>query len=490
MEKTMIENGSEQNCPKTAGEFRALLMKNEKSGKDGILSARERITSLFDEGTFTEIGAYTMRRMSEFDKDAPDELESVICGYGAVDGCLVYAFSQDMNRTKGSVSEAAAEKICGVIRLAVDNGCPLVGIFDSAGAYLPEGVKALSGYGKIMAAVSKASGIVPMIAAVPGKATGANAVIASMFDFVAATEKSQISVNPPFIVGGGKTEDSVEAGLVSLRAKDDGEMIASVRHLIAYLPQNNSDGAFDVETADEVNRLIDCDTDDVMSLIAAFADDGAYIELGGEYAKSVTTGLVSLGGIVCGVVGSNHGEDEGRLTSKAARKASRFVTFCDCFRIPVVTLVNSEGFTVSGEEEKNPYSSEIGRLVSAYAGANVPMVTLECGSAYGTVFTVLGSKSVGADVVFALDSAKIACMNAKSSVALLWNDKINKKVSREDLEEKWNSTKANPYEAAKAGAVDDIIEKGEIRQRLASAVMMLAAKRSTTPARRHANMPL
>ncbi len=490
MGKTMIENGSEQNCPKTAGEFRALLLKNEKSGKDGVLSARERITSLFDEGTFTEIGTYTMRRMSEFDKDAPDELESVICGYGSVDGCLVYAFSQDMNRTKGSVSEAAAEKICGVIRLAVDNGCPLVGIFDSAGAYLPEGVRSLSGYGRIMASVSKASGIIPLIAAVPGKATGANAVIASMFDFAAATEKSQISVNPPFIVGGGETEDSVEAGLVSLRAKDDGEMIGSIRQLIGYLPQNNIDGAFDVETGDEVNRLIECNTEDVKNLIASFADDGAYIELGGEYAKSVTTGLISLGGIVCGIVGSNHGENEGRLTSKAARKASRFVSFCDCFRIPIVTLVNSEGFAVCGCEEKNPYSSEIGKLVSAYANASIPMVTLECGAAYGTVFTVMGSKSVGADVVFALENAKIACMNAKSSVALLWNDKISNDISREDLEEKWNNNKANPIEAAKAGAVDDIISKGEIRQRLASAVMMLAAKRSTTPARRHANMPL
>ena len=214
MDKNMTQNVSAE-CPKTAAEFRSLLLKNEKQGKGGVLSARERIESLFDECTFTEIGAYTARRMSEYDKSSPDEFESVICGYGAVNGCLVYAFSQDMNRTKGAVSEAAANKICGIYKLAVQNGCPIVGIFDSAGAYLPEGVKALAGYGKLMAAVSKASGVIPQVAIVPGVAEGASAVIASMFDFVIATENSKISVNPPFIVGGGKTEDSVEAGLAA-----------------------------------------------------------------------------------------------------------------------------------------------------------------------------------------------------------------------------------------------------------------------------------
>lgn len=490
MDKTMMDSVSEFEFPKTAAEYRSLLLKNEKPSANGILSARDRITSLFDDCTFTEIGAYTTRRMSEFDKEAPDEIESVICGYGAVNGCLVYAFSQDMNRTKGSISEAAANKICGIYKLAVENGCPVVGIFDSAGAYLPEGVKALAGYGKIMAAVSNASGIIPQVAVVPGIAQGAAAVIASMFDFVIATEKSRISVNPPFVVGGGTTEDSVEAGLVSISAKDDAEAIASARTLISYLPQNNEDGAFDMETADEVNRLIDADTSDAKALISAFADDGKYLELGEAYAKSISTGFVSLGGTVCGIVASNHNENEGRITSKSARKASRFISFCDCFGIPVITLVDSEGFAVSGDEEKNPYSSEIGKLASAYATARVPLVTLVTGAAYGSAFSVLGSKAIGADIVFALEDSKISCMSAKSAVALMWNDKISEKTSRADLEAKWENAKANPFEAAKAGEVDDIIEKGEIRQRLASAVMMLSVKSVNIPGRRHANMPL
>ena len=490
----MIGSGSRNNdVPKTAAAFRELLMKNEKSGKDGVMTARERITALFDEGTFTETGAYTMRRISEFDGETPDELESVITGYGSVNGCLVYAFAQDMNRTKGSVSEAAAKKICASYKLAVENGCPIVGIFDSAGAYLPEGVRSLAGYASVMKAAASASGIIPQIAIVPGVAQGAAAVIASMFDFVIATENSRISINPPFVVGGGETSDSVESGVVSLTAKTDAEALGAARMLLSYLPSNNEEGGVEVLTNDEVNRLVDTSayaSGDMKALIAAFADDAAYIELGGEYAKSVTTGLVSLCGTVCGIVGTNRAEEEGRLTSKAARKAAKFISFCDCFGIPVITLVDSEGFAVCGDEEKNPYSAEIGRLAGAYAQAKVPLVTLVSGAAYGSVFSVLGSKAIGADIVFALDTAKISPMNAKSAVALLWNDQISKDMSREDLEAKWNETEANVLNAARAGEVDDIIESAEVRQRLASAVMMLSAKAASAPKRRHANLPL
>ncbi len=489
MDKNIIKNVSAE-CPKTAADFRSYLLKNEKHGKDGVLSARERIESLFDECTFTEIGAYTSRRMSEYDENASDEFESVICGYGAVNGCLVYAFSQDMNRTKGAVSEAAANKICGIYKLALQNGCPIVGIFDSAGAYIPEGVKALAGYGKIMAAVSSASGVIPQIAMVPGTALGASAVIASMFDFVIATEKSTISVNPPFIVGGGKTEDSVEAGIAAKVLKNDSEAVAAVRELVSFIPQNNNDGAFELENSDEVNRLIEADTADAENLIKAFADNGKFIELYADYAKSIATGFISLGGIVCGVVAANHTVNDGRITSKAARKASRFISFCDCFGVPVITLVDSEGFDVNGSEEKNPFASEIGKLASAYASAEIPLITLVTGAAYGSVFSVLGSKSIGADIVFALENAKISCLSSKSAVALLWNDKISADVTRDDLETKWDETVATPFEAAKAGEIDDIIEIGEIRQRLASAVMMLSAKNVENTYRRHANMPL
>ncbi len=489
MDKT--KNAAVNECPTTAGELRELLLKTDTaSAKNGGLSARERITGLFDEGTFTETAAFTSRRMGEFDGSAPDEFESVICGYGSVNGCLVYAFVQDITRTKGSVSEAAAKKICSVYKLAVDNGCPIVGIFDSAGAYLPEGVRALAGYGMIMKAVSQASGIIPQIAVCAGVVQGAAAVIASMFDFVVAVEGSKISVNPPFIVGGGTVKDSVEAGIAAYTVKTDVEALAAARTILSYLPSNNEEGGAEVLTNDEINRLIEADFSDVTALVKSFADDGKYLELYDNYAKSVSVGLVSLAGVVCGIVGTNHVELEGRLTSAAARKAAKFISFCDCFQIPVITLVDTEGFAVSGEEEKNPFCAEIGKLAGAYAMAKTPLITLVSGKAYGSVFSVFGSKAIGADIVFATDSAKISCMNAKSAVALLWNDKIGKDTTREDLEARWDKEVASVVSAARAGEIDDIIESAEIRQRLTSAVMMLSGKSAVAPKRRHANMPL
>ena len=483
--RTYMEN-------KTTNALREQLLAG-KPAKKGSLTARDRITALFDEGTFTEIGAFTMRRVSEFDQKTPDEFESVICGYGSIDDRLVYAFAQDMGRTKGSVSEAAAKKICSIYKLALENGCPVVGVFDSAGAYLPEGVRALAGYGTIMKAVAAASGVIPQIAVVAGVATGANAILASMFDFVIATNDSEISVNPPFVVGGGKADNSVEAGVASVIAATDADALAKARELLSYLPSNNEEGTAEWCCTDDANRACDISayeqSGEISALIAAFADDAKFFELGAGYAESVKTGFVSLGGTVCGVVATDRAVNAGKLSSKSARKAARFISFCDCHSIPVVTLVDCEGFEISAEEEKNPYCSEIGKLALTYASAKTALITLVAGAAYGSAFSVLGSKSIGADVVFALDSAKIACMNAKSAVALLWNNKISSKTSREDLEAQWSETEANVALAAKAGEVDDIIDSAEVRQRLASAVNMLSCK-AGAPRRRHANMPL
>lgn len=477
---------------KSAKALRDRLL-SDKSAKKGALSARDRITALFDAGTFTEIGAFTSRRVSELDTKTPDEFESVITGYGSVDDRLVYAFAQDMARTKGSISEAAAKKIASVYKLAVENGCPVVGIFDSAGAYLPEGVRALAGYGAIMKSVSSASGVIPQIAVVAGVATGASAIIASMFDFVIATEDSEISVNPPFVVGGGKADASAEAGIASSVVKTDTEAIAFARGLLAYLPSNNEEGTAELNCIDDPNRATDISAYEssraIGSLISSVADDAKFIELGAGYATSVKTGFISLGGTVCGVIAADGAENGGKISSKGARKAARFLSFCDCYSIPVITLVDSEGFEINGEEEKNPYCSEIAKLAGAYACAKTPLVTLVCGSAIGSAFTVLGSKSIGADVVFALENAKVACLKADSAVALLWNNKITSKASRDELEAKWDETEANIVNAAKAGEIDDIIDASEVRQRLASAVNMLACK-AGAPRRRHANMPL
>ena len=489
MEKKLNGSGT----PKTAALLRELITRDEKPGKDGVLNARERLNALFDEGTFTELGAFVVRRRDA--EAAPvEDPEGVITGYGSVDGCLVYAFSQDMGRTKGAVSDATAEKIERLYRLAVDNGAPVVGCFDSAGADLISGVRALAAYGRIMKTVGAASGIIPQIAVIPGVAQGAAAVCASMFDFTVVTEKSTLSVSPAFAVGGGKQADSAASGAASLTAKDDAEAFAKVRTLLGYLPSNNEEGTVERDTNDDPDRQTDLSAyrseRTAAALLREIADEGSLFCVGAGTAPSMVTGFCTLDGAVCGIVASNHAEDGGRLTSLAARKASRFLSFCDCFGIPVLTVVDSEGFALSADEEKNPYSAEIAKLAGAYAAAKTPLVTLAAGSAYGSVFSVLGSKSIGADLVLALDCARIGCMNPAAAVALLKNDRVKGNVTREDLEKEFEEEDLNVIHAARAGEVDDIVEDAELRQRLISAVLMLSGKAASLPKRRHVNMPL
>ena len=489
MEK--ILNGS--GAPKTAAELRDLITRDDKPGKDGTLNARERLTALFDEGTFTELGAFVVRRRDS--EAVPAEApEGVITGYGSVDGCLVYAFSQDMGRTKGAVSDATADKIERLYRLALDNGAPVVGCFDSAGADLVSGVRALSAYGRIMKTVGAASGVIPQIAVIPGVAQGAAAVCASMFDFTAVTEKSTLSVNPAFAVGGGRQADSTASGAASLTAKDDAEAMAKVRTLLGYLPSNNEEGTVERVVNDDPDRQTDLTSyrsgRQVTDLLKEIADADSLFSVGEGTAPSVLTGFLTLDGTVCGFVSTDHSADGGRLTSLAARKASRFVSFCDCFGIPVLTVVDSEGFALSADEEKNPYCAEIAKLAGAYASAKTPLVTLVAGSAYGSVFSVMGSKAIGADLVLALDCARIGCLNPAAAVALLENGRVSGKVSRESLEKEYEEEALNVLHAARAGEVDDVVEDAELRQRLTSAVLMLSGKAASVPKRRHVNMPL
>jgi len=493
----VLHRSLDGNTVKTASALRNMLNDLEKAGKQGNYSARERITMLFDEGTFVETGAYVTRRNSEFEDDANIEFEGVICGWGSVDGSLVYAFSQDLGRTKGAVSETQAQKIVELYRLAVENGAPVVGIFDSAGAYLPEGIRAVAAYGKIMKAASLASGVVPQIAVIPGISQGAAAVIAGMYDFVIITEETAtLSVNPPFVVGKdtGDGKFAAETGLAALTAKDVSEAIGYAKLLLSLIPANNAEGTVEGFSADEINRHISVEAykreQDMKELIGAFADDAKWLELWKSYAPEAVTGLASLGGIVCGVVGNNHAVNQGILTAAAARKLAKMISFCDCYNIPVITVVDSAGADISKESEKSPYAAELAKLAHVYAACKTPMITLNVGEAYGTVFSLMGSKALGADVVFCLEDAKIGVMNAASAVAFLWNDQISAATTRADLEAKWDAVVGTPVAAARAGEVDDIISAEEIRQRITAAVMMLQAKSKGIPFRRHANMPL
>ncbi len=489
MDKFNLESFAEalkNNGVKSASALRDLMTKTETSNESG-LSARGRLEALFDNGTFSEIGTYVRRRASEFISSDTDEFEGVICGWGAVNGGLVYAFSQDISRTSGAFTETHARKICELYKLAVENGAPVVGIFDSAGAYIPEGISVLAGYGKVMKAVSSASGIVPQIALVPGYASGASAVICGMFDLVVTTENGSVSVNAPFNT---KNDGSAVTGVSAISASDDASGIAAVKELLAYLPANNFEGAPDGLSADDINRLITLDTKDAFAVISSLVDDGKFVELYSEYAKEIVVGLASVNGSSVGVVANNKAVNGGAITANAARKASRAVSLFDSFNLPVITIVDSIGLARSSESENAPFASELAKLASAYAASSSALVTLVVGEAYGSAYTVMGSKALGADLVLAVDSAKIAAMNASSAVAFLWNDRISAKVSRDDLEVLWNEAVATPVEAAVSGEIDDIIDSAEARQRIGAALAMLSSKSGYVASRKHLVMPL
>ncbi len=459
--------------------------KNENAALAGKrLTARSRITALFDEGTFVETGAFIKRRATEFDTDAvgSDDFEAVITGYGSVGGKLVYAFAEDHFRSKGALSEAHAKKICSLYDMALKNGAPVVGIFDSNGAFLLEGATALAGYGKIMSAVSRASGVIPQIAVIAGICAGSAAVIASMYDVTILSEadgKYYLAKNGSEIPA-VKTADEISA-------------IREAQSLLALLPSNNVDGTVRFECSANAPvdvSVIENDGYDAHAVVSAIADSGMAKELYADDAKEIITSLVSIGGIVAGIIATNPAENGGKLTASAVKKASRMISLCDAFNIPVVTLVDSEGISA----ENAPTASDLSKLAFAYSAADTAKVTVVTGEAYGAAYTVLGSKSIGADVTFALNSAIISTMPAESAVALLWDDKFegakDPAARRAELTEEWNSTFGSAVDAAYKGEIDDIIASDELRARIAAALEMLSMKSAGEPSRRHYNLPL
>ena len=444
-------------------------------------TSRARIEKLFDAATFVELGAYTKR------SGDGAELEGVLCGYGAINGKLAFAFSQDSSRAKGSFSERHAKKIANLYSLAIKNGAPIIGVFDSAGAVVYDGAEALAAYGRFMRCVSDASGIVPQIAIIDGVCGGSSAVVASMFD-VTLTVKgaSKLFVNSPFIVG---ESDASASGASAYEAESEDEAFGFARGLIGILPSNNADGAF-TESTDDMNRAvaIDASAYEAEELIRLISDNGDFVRLYQTYADNAVLGLASFGGITVGVVASNP-EKNGILDIKTARAAAKLISLCDSLAIPVLTLVDSIGLDVSLEAEKASYASELARLAYAYTASQNAKVTVVLGRAYGASFTLLGSKALGADIAYALPTAAISVLSPEASVAFVWNDKVGEK-SREDLEAEWKERCASAAEACYKGELDDVIEPSELRARICAAFSMLASKAEGAPTRRHANMPL
>ncbi len=454
----------------------------------GSTEARAALKALFDADTFVELNAFTKRKFCEYQGlEHDDEFEGVVCGYGAVDGHLVYAFAQDSSRMKGALDENHAKKICSLYDLALKNGAPVVGIFDCSGADIFEGAAALAATGRIMRAVSAASGVVPQIAVAVGNCIGSFAAIAAMFDFVIKTKNANLYVTAPKFAG---TADS-QAPIASYAADDRNMALMYARNLLNYLPDKAGEGVMVEGTADNLNRMLG-NRDfggDANAAIAAIADNGIFFETSADYAPVLTTAFATVGGVKCGFVGTSYMVDEGRLTAAAARKAAKFIDVCDAFSIPVITLVDSMGLAIDDENEAAPFSADLAKLAMAYAKSVTPKITVILGHAIGASFAILCSKALGADVAYALDDAEIGALSTEASVAFAWNDLINPDKTREELIAEWRKSLASPVAAASLGEVDDIVSANELRARICSALLMLSAK-GTVRTRRHTVSPL
>ncbi|MBE6654439.1 MAG: hypothetical protein E7608_03155 [Ruminococcaceae bacterium] len=454
----------------TAAEMRKALADEQaradaELAKAGKLSAASRMAALFDEGTFVEVGAYVGRKTTELDSGNDDAFEPVVTGYGAIDGTLVFAFSQDFARLSGALGEMHAKKIAKIYEMAIVAESPIIGIFDSAGAKVLEGADALAGYGSVMACAANAE--IPQIAVVAGPCTGHAAVIAQMFDFVIAagsTGKMYMSAAGEKL---GTAEELAKNGTAALVAENDADALAKARKLVPYFTG-------EIATGDTPNRLVSVNVDgayDVRDVIANVFDAGSFTELYAEHAKSMVCGLATMNGHVVAVVANNPAEKDGRLCGCAANKAAEFIEKCDAQDIPLVTLVDSCGVPASEEAEAKCISKKIANLAKTYALSYIPKVTVTLGRSYGAAYTAMGAKALGADVCLALESAKIAAMEPSSAVTFL--GLVDDESKHEKIAAEWAEKCATPVAAAKSGHIDDIISSDELRQRIAAALEML-----------------
>ncbi len=448
----------------------------EKSASLG----RDTIVALFDPGTFVEMGAY-IRRDGE---NTP--YTAVLCGYGSVEGKLAFAFTQDTDRSSGALDAVGARKIERLYEEAIRVGAPVIAVLDSAGAVVYDGAEALAAYGRVLRCASEASGIIPQIAVIGGICSGLSAVIASMYD-VTVTVKGESHIGfKTTDISGDSTPNAEACGLSALNTDDRDGAIRAARDLVVLLPRNNRDVA-DGEPIDSLTRPVTADELTGIALIKALADRGRagrrnVISLYDGFAPEMVTALCTIGGRVCGVIATDAGENDGKLTPKGARKAARFISFCDSFSLPIVTLVDSMGVDTSAPREP---AQAFGKLAKAYITATTAKITVVVGNAVGASFTLLGSRAMGADLTLALPEALISPLAPSVAVAFLWNDRITKDHPRTAVEDEWAATEGSPVRAAESGEIDDIVPPTQLRARIASALFMLAEKADSTPDRKH-----
>jgi acetyl-CoA carboxylase carboxyltransferase component len=467
---------------------------------------------LFDEKTFVEINAFVKKRPNEFSDFGgfTGEYEGITAGYGSIGGRLAFAYSQDFNKNSGALSEAGVKKILALYSLAEKNGAPVVSVFDSSGVILTEGIDALSGYGAIIKKASTLSGVVPQYSAICGTCAGGAAIIASISDFIFIEKTNgRIFISPPFIIQNqikgaetniGNADFAAKNGQCAKISDGEKELFASLKELLEYIPSNNLDENIYVNAKDDVNRLnenlaglVTADNYDMKFVITEIADNNKFYEVYENYTENIICGFISVGNTSVGVVANQTMDYAGMICPGACDKAARFIYVCDNFNIPVLTLVDTEGLAVSDKAERARFNLYAAKLASAYAFASVPKITVNIGKAYGAAYTVMGSKGLGTDMVFAYPTAQISILPPKTAVEAIYGEEIledpNPAEKRGQLLEMWEIEKSSPTEAASSGAIDNIIDPKRTRQMIASAIYLLSSKRETRPAKKYNRMP-
>jgi acetyl-CoA carboxylase carboxyltransferase component len=482
------------------------------------LTARERIEQLLDPGTFQEVGAFVTHRAAGLgmEKSHP-YTDGVVTGWGKVDGRLVYLFAQDFTIMGGSVGEAHGKKIAALLDLARQNGAPVIGLNDSGGARIQEGVQSLAGYGDIFYRNTQASGVIPQISVILGPCAGGAVYSPAITDFVFMVEKTaHMFITGPEVVKavthqevsfdqlGGAAIHREQSGVAHFTAPDEETLLANVRWLLSFLPPNNLTPPPCIPAADDPLRAVPELTNivplepqqpyDVRSVIEALVDEKEFLEVQAEYAPNIVIGFARFDGYPAGIVANQPLHLAGVLDINSSDKAARFIRFCDAFHIPLLTLVDTPGFLPGTDQEYGGVIRHGAKLAYAYSEATVPKVTVVLRKAYGGAYIVMSSKHLGGDLNLAWASAEIAVMGPEGAVSIIFSKDLqaaeNPAAERDRLIKDYRAEFATPLIAASRGYVDDVIEPAETRQRVVRALEILREKRQPTPARKHGNIPL
>ena len=482
--------------------------------KKGKLTARERIQLLLDEGTFCEIGAFVTHRSTDFGMEKQQFLgDGVVTGYGKVSGRLVYVFSQDFTVFGGSLSETHAEKICKIMDQAMKVGAPVIGLNDSGGARIQEGVASLGGYAEVFQRNAMASGVIPQISMIMGPSAGGAVYSPAMTDFIfMVKDSSYMFVTGPEVVKtvtheevtaeelGGALTHTTKSGVADMAFENDVEALLMLRRLYNYLPLNNREKSPMRASGDptdrldkSLNTLVPLNANqayDMKELILKTVDDGDFFELQPDYAKNMLIGFARMAGQTVGIVANQPLVLAGCLDIKSSIKAARFVRFCDAFSIPVITFVDVPGFMPGTSQEYGGIIKHGAKLLYAYAECTVPKITVITRKAYGGAYDVMASKHLRGDVNFAWPNAEIAVMGAKGAVEIIFRDDKNDPVKLAAREAEYKDRFANPFVAGARGFIDDVIQPSETRKRICRSLVMLKDKKVENPWRKHGNIPL